>query len=95
MRVCIIIGIMLILNAGVFFYAWDQGKQTAVTACQASAQISQEVREVYQRNLTVTYPELYRQDVISIEGLGTLTTSAVRAIYRLSEAERKCIEATQ
>jgi len=89
-KVLVIFGIMLCINAGVFFYAWDQGRKTSETACEASALVSGEVQKIYQRNIQVAYPELYRRDQISIEGLDTLTTNAVSAIIRLKEAERKC-----
>ena len=89
----IIIGIILAINAGVFLYAWNKAQSTADIACNASALVSQQVQDIYRRNINETYPELYRNGQITGDGLATLTENATKAIHRLDEAERQCVEA--
>jgi hypothetical protein len=92
-KIYILIAITLVINASVFFYAWNQGQETAETACNASALVSANVADIHRRNMAITYPELYRNDQITIEGLTTLTNNSVSAILKLKEAERTCVRA--
>jgi hypothetical protein len=92
-KIFVTLGLILLINAGVFFYAWNKGQETAVTACEASALISEELQDVYRRNMSVTYPQLYREDLIDLRALDTLTKNSINAIQKLNDAERSCIDA--
>ncbi len=93
LQALIIIAVMLLINAGTFLYVYHTSNETGQIACDAAALTSHEVRDIYARNINYVYPQLYKDNLITLDALDALTTNATAAIYDLREAERKCTEA--